>query len=187
MKWAVDSLLEKFVRIYDAQGKGERMYSSDALLVRTIIYPYTRFHTHVHACTLTFIFYSFHHTGLAFDNTRLLLSYLALADFPTRSLRDEFSQNQGIDDQLIDELVTAVTRVNYGQDAGINSFAGSVSLAAMSSDQLWAVAGGNKLVSVVGMFVILFSVFFFFLFVCLFVCFFFPFFLSFFFSFFSPS
>lgn len=41
------------------------------------------------------------------------------------------------------EMVSAITRVNYGQDVGqMNAFAGSIGLAGSGND-LWAVEGGN--------------------------------------------
>jgi len=48
----------------------------------------------------------------------------------------------GLKSRLIDELVTAVMRVNYGQDVTLNGFAGSVSLAGAQGG-LWSVEGGN--------------------------------------------
>lgn len=48
----------------------------------------------------------------------------------------------GFSDQMVDELVAATIRVNYGQDLMVHKFVGSVSVAGASGD-LWAVDGGN--------------------------------------------
>jgi len=52
-------------------------------------------------------------------------------------------ESLNIGEQLIEELVTVATRVNYGQMPGnVHAFVGSVGLAGMDGD-LWAVEGGN--------------------------------------------
>lgn len=51
-------------------------------------------------------------------------------------------ENIGLNQLLIDELVTVVMRINYGQDVTLNGFAGAVSLAG-SQGGLWSVEGGN--------------------------------------------
>ncbi|KAJ6653265.1 hypothetical protein lerEdw1_009429 [Lerista edwardsae] len=55
--------------------------------------------------------------------------------------KDRYSQ------KFIRELVTPVTRFNYGQGATVNSFAGFASFLGVDSG-LWSVEGGNKLVCV---------------------------------------
>ncbi|XP_020840986.1 prenylcysteine oxidase 1 [Phascolarctos cinereus] len=52
-------------------------------------------------------------------------------------------QKAGFSEKFLNEIVTPVTRFNYGQDAGINGFVGAVSLAGIDSG-LWAVEGGNN-------------------------------------------
>ncbi|KAE8747686.1 hypothetical protein FOCC_FOCC005665 [Frankliniella occidentalis] len=48
----------------------------------------------------------------------------------------------GFSDLLVDEIVAATIRVNYGQDLMVHKFVGSVSVAGATGD-LWAVDGGN--------------------------------------------
>ncbi|XP_060765699.1 prenylcysteine oxidase 1 isoform X2 [Neoarius graeffei] len=49
----------------------------------------------------------------------------------------------GFSQAFINEIVTPISRVNYGQSVRLHAFAGSVSLAGAESG-LWAVDGGNK-------------------------------------------
>ncbi|XP_053125094.1 prenylcysteine oxidase 1 [Hemicordylus capensis] len=58
---------------------------------------------------------------------------------------DEAMQKAGFSQKFINEMVTPVMRVNYGQGVNINGFVGAVSLAGADSG-LWAIEGGNKLV-----------------------------------------
>lgn len=48
----------------------------------------------------------------------------------------------GFSDLLVDEIVAATIRVNYGQDLMVHKFVGSVSVAGATGN-LWAVDGGN--------------------------------------------
>ncbi|XP_063166997.1 prenylcysteine oxidase 1 [Candoia aspera] len=58
---------------------------------------------------------------------------------------DESLQKARFSQKFINEMVTAVMRVNYGQSASVNGFVGAVSLAGVNAG-LWSVEGGNKLV-----------------------------------------
>ncbi|XP_026570904.1 prenylcysteine oxidase 1 [Pseudonaja textilis] len=58
---------------------------------------------------------------------------------------DESLQKARFSQAFINEMVTPIMRVNYGQSASINGFVGAVSLAGASGG-LWSVEGGNKLV-----------------------------------------
>ncbi|GAB6028447.1 Prenylcysteine oxidase-like [Chamberlinius hualienensis] len=49
-------------------------------------------------------------------------------------------------DKFIDELLMAITRVNYGQTPDVNGFVGLVALAG-ATPNLWSVEGGNHLVA----------------------------------------
>ncbi|EFJ30564.1 hypothetical protein SELMODRAFT_170018 [Selaginella moellendorffii] len=49
---------------------------------------------------------------------------------------------EGLSVQIITEIVTMITRINYGQNVSISGLAGAVSLCG-SGDDLWAVEGGN--------------------------------------------
>ncbi|XP_012861990.2 prenylcysteine oxidase 1 [Echinops telfairi] len=57
----------------------------------------------------------------------------------------ETLEKAGFSEKFLNEIVTPVMRVNYGQSLSINGFVGAVSLAGVESG-LWAVEGGNKLV-----------------------------------------
>ncbi|KAI5073677.1 hypothetical protein GOP47_0011690 [Adiantum capillus-veneris] len=48
----------------------------------------------------------------------------------------------GLSQQLIDELVTVIMRINYGQSKSISGMAGAVSLCG-SGGNFWAIEGGN--------------------------------------------
>ncbi|CAI5783404.1 prenylcysteine oxidase 1 [Podarcis lilfordi] len=83
----------------------------------------------------------------AFSSNEGLLHALGGADF-VQMLNvtiDEAMQKTSFSQKFINEMVTPVMRVNYGQGANINSFVGAVSLAGADSG-LWSVEGGNKLV-----------------------------------------
>jgi prenylcysteine oxidase/farnesylcysteine lyase len=75
-----------------------------------------------------------------------MLMMTLLSQHAQVSLRDAL-RAEGLPPLLIDELVDAVMRVNYGQTADIPAFVGAVSLAGNSED-LWALIGGNKQVTV---------------------------------------
>ena len=60
-------------------------------------------------------------------------SCVGLYDLTQTSLR-EYMESKGISLKLIDELMTAVNRVNYGQDCSVNALAGMVGLAGAGSD-----------------------------------------------------
>ncbi|KAM0946359.1 putative oxidoreductase [Dioscorea sansibarensis] len=60
----------------------------------------------------------------------------------TQQTLQEVLQSAGLSAQLISELVTVITRINYGQSVSISGLAGAVSLAG-SDDGLWSVEGGN--------------------------------------------
>ncbi|XP_054853221.1 prenylcysteine oxidase 1-like [Eublepharis macularius] len=56
---------------------------------------------------------------------------------------EESLQKSGFSQKYINEIVTSVMRVFFGQSAGINGFVGAISLAGTSGG-IWAVEGGNK-------------------------------------------
>ncbi|KAL0108851.1 hypothetical protein PUN28_014163 [Cardiocondyla obscurior] len=87
--------------------------------------------------------YDLQDAGQSFANVTALLSAMN-KDFPQLlqiSTKEYFSR-MGFSENLIDELVEAATVVNYGQDVDIQSFVGSIALAA--NGELWSVKGGNK-------------------------------------------
>ncbi|KAL8174086.1 UNVERIFIED_CONTAM: Prenylcysteine oxidase [Gekko kuhli] len=83
----------------------------------------------------------------AFSSSESLLHALGGAEFlqMLNQTIDESMQKSGFSHKFINEIVTSVMRVNYGQSTNINGFVGAVSLAGVDSG-LWSVEGGNKLV-----------------------------------------
>ncbi|XP_054853594.1 prenylcysteine oxidase 1 isoform X2 [Eublepharis macularius] len=83
----------------------------------------------------------------AFSSSEGLLHALGGAEFlqMLNQTIEESMQKSGFSQKFINEIVTPVMRVNYGQSASINGFVGAVSLAGTDGG-LWAVEGGNKLV-----------------------------------------
>lgn len=61
----------------------------------------------------------------------------------TQKTAKEVMCNNGVGKLLVDELVTGVTRCNYGQDSSVNAFTGYVSMAGAQGGSLFAVEGGN--------------------------------------------
>ncbi|CAA0819518.1 Farnesylcysteine lyase [Striga hermonthica] len=76
-----------------------------------------------------------------FDTVEGMLRWAGLYNLPTRTLGEELVE-VGLSSILIEELVTVITRINYGQSVEISGLAGAVSLAG-SGGGLWAVEGGN--------------------------------------------
>ncbi|KAJ1401233.1 Prenylcysteine lyase [Sesbania bispinosa] len=76
-----------------------------------------------------------------FETVDEMLKWAALYNLTTRSLRDELV-DAGLSPLLINELVTVITRINYGQSVYMSGLAGAVSLAG-SGGGLWSIEGGN--------------------------------------------
>uniref|UniRef100_A0A0D9WBM3 Prenylcysteine lyase domain-containing protein n=1 Tax=Leersia perrieri TaxID=77586 RepID=A0A0D9WBM3_9ORYZ len=70
-----------------------------------------------------------------------MLKWSGLFNLTRRTLGEELL-DAGLNSRTISELVTVITRINYGQSASISGLAGAVSLAGSESG-LWAVKGGN--------------------------------------------
>ncbi|XP_060712464.1 prenylcysteine oxidase 1-like [Hemiscyllium ocellatum] len=68
---------------------------------------------------------------------------LDLAQLTQLSISDALRE-VGIGQLFLDEMVTPIVRLTYGQDTNVSAFAGMMALTAVHSD-LWAVEGGNKL------------------------------------------
>ncbi|ROT81456.1 Prenylcysteine oxidase [Penaeus vannamei] len=85
--------------------------------------------------------------GQAFSNVSALLKAVDqdLLDMTHLSVRDWFKKN-GYKDNIIDELVTAVTKCNYGQNADIHALVGAIAVAG-GDPNLWSVKGGNMRVA----------------------------------------
>lgn len=91
--------------------------------------------------------YKYQAHGYAFSTVDELLHSLGGSLFinMTRNSVSESLLELGVSQRFIDEVIAAVTRVNYGQSVSIPAFVGAVSLAGAQAN-LWAVEGGNKLV-----------------------------------------
>ncbi|XP_078406711.1 prenylcysteine oxidase 1-like [Cetorhinus maximus] len=91
--------------------------------------------------------YKYQSHGYAFSTVEEMLQSLGGERFINMTRRPvaETLQELGISQRFIDEIVAAITRVNYGQSATIPAFVGAVSIAGVQAG-LWAVEGGNKLV-----------------------------------------
>lgn len=57
------------------------------------------------------------------------------------SVKDAYVNNEGLSETIVNELVQASLRCNYGQTTNVHEFVGSVSMAGMDG-QLWSVNGG---------------------------------------------
>lgn len=60
----------------------------------------------------------------------------------TQTTSEKELLDHGLSQQLINELVTVIMRINYGQNMSISGMAGAVSLCGSGGD-FWAVEGGN--------------------------------------------
>ncbi|GAB2277293.1 hypothetical protein Dimus_012001 [Dionaea muscipula] len=76
-----------------------------------------------------------------FETVEEMLGWSGLCNLTSLSLEDELL-DAGLSPLLINELVTVITRINYGQSVKMSGLAGAVSLAG-SGGNLWAVEGGN--------------------------------------------
>ncbi|XP_010269070.1 PREDICTED: farnesylcysteine lyase-like [Nelumbo nucifera] len=76
-----------------------------------------------------------------FESVDEMLKWADLYELTGRTLEEELV-NAGLSPLLISELVTVITRINYGQSVSISGLAGAVSLAG-SGGGLWSIEGGN--------------------------------------------
>lgn len=76
-----------------------------------------------------------------FETVEEMLKWTGLYELTTRTLNEELI-DAGLSPVLISELVTVITRINYGQSVSMSGLAGAVSLAG-SGGGLWSVEGGN--------------------------------------------
>lgn len=81
-----------------------------------------------------------------FETVEQMLKWSGLYNLTTRTLEEELL-DAGLSARLIQELVTVITRINYGQSISISGLAGAVSLAG-SAQGLWSVEGGNRQMAV---------------------------------------
>ncbi|GAU19573.1 hypothetical protein TSUD_303860 [Trifolium subterraneum] len=76
-----------------------------------------------------------------FETVDEMLKWSGLFNLTTRTLQDELV-DAGLSPLLINELVTVITRINYGQSVYMSGLGGAVSLAG-SGGGLWSIEGGN--------------------------------------------
>ncbi|XP_011015450.1 PREDICTED: farnesylcysteine lyase-like [Populus euphratica] len=81
-------------------------------------------------------------TRPVFESVEEMLKWAGLFNLTGKSLKEELVDGVKLAPLLIEELVTVITRINYGQSVNISGLAGAVSLAG-SGGGLWAVEGGN--------------------------------------------
>lgn len=81
-----------------------------------------------------------------FSTVDEMLKWSGLYNMTKRTLYEELIDAR-LSSKLIEELVTVVTRINYGQSVSISGLAGAVSLAGCGSG-LWSVEGGNRQMAV---------------------------------------
>lgn len=77
-----------------------------------------------------------------FETVEEMLKWSGLYNLTRRTLQEELLGVR-MSPRLIEELVTVITRINYGQSVSISGFAGAVSLAG-SDSCVWSVEGGNR-------------------------------------------
>jgi prenylcysteine oxidase/farnesylcysteine lyase len=89
--------------------------------------------------------YSLQKAGRLFATTEELLGAVGLADLPKVSLRHALAR-AGAKGDFIAEILGAITRNMYTQDAGLNAFAGEVGLAGagLAGGSLFALEEGNQ-------------------------------------------
>ncbi|OWM76357.1 farnesylcysteine lyase [Punica granatum] len=86
-------------------------------------------------------YYESFETRPVFETVDDMLKWAGLYNLTTRTLEEELV-DAGLCPALIKELITVITRVNYGQSSRISGLAGAVSMAG-AGDNLWQVEGGN--------------------------------------------
>lgn len=62
------------------------------------------------------------------------------------SVKDAYINDEGLSESIVNELVQASLRCNFGQTINVHEFVGSVSMAGMDG-ALWCVNGGNRRVA----------------------------------------
>ncbi|XP_066507463.1 prenylcysteine oxidase 1 [Hoplias malabaricus] len=89
--------------------------------------------------------YQYQQFGYSFSSVEQLLHAMGGASFLTllNQTLEEAMVADGFSQSFINDIVTPITRVNYGQSVRFSAFVGAVSLAGADSG-LWAVDGGNK-------------------------------------------
>ncbi|KAL6219890.1 hypothetical protein ACLB2K_007649 [Fragaria x ananassa] len=86
-------------------------------------------------------YYESSKTRPVFETVDDMLKWAGLYNLTTRTLAEELA-DAGLAPLLVQELVTVITRINYGQSVSMSGLAGAVSLAG-SGGGLWSIKGGN--------------------------------------------
>ncbi|EYU20569.1 hypothetical protein ABFS82_08G083700 [Erythranthe guttata] len=116
--------------------------NSIKLLVRYGVFSLLRMDSFVEVMLNKFLrYYEGFEARPVFESVEGMLKWAGLYNLTTRTLGDELVE-AGLSSLLIQELVTVITRINYGQSVNMSGLAGAVSLAG-SGGGLWSVEGGN--------------------------------------------
>ncbi|KAL0378171.1 UNVERIFIED_CONTAM: Farnesylcysteine lyase [Sesamum radiatum] len=116
--------------------------NSIVMLLRYGVFSLLRMSSFVEATVDKFLrYYEGFESRPVFESVEGMLKWAGLYNLTTRTLGEELV-NVGLSPILIQELVTVITRINYGQSVNISGLAGAVSLAG-SGGGLWSVEGGN--------------------------------------------
>lgn len=121
-----------------------KIYSllSDFLLFWRYGFSLIRMNTFVEKMVDRFsLYYKEFESRPVFETVDGMLKWSGLYELTRRTLEEEL-KDAGLSSLLISELVTVITRINYGQSVKISGLAGAVSLAG-SDSKLWSVNGGN--------------------------------------------
>ncbi|KAK6150829.1 hypothetical protein DH2020_015761 [Rehmannia glutinosa] len=116
--------------------------NSIVMLLRYGVFSLFRMSSFVEAMLSKFLrYYEDFEARPVFESVEEMLKWAGLYNLTTRTLGEELV-GVGLSPLLIQELVTVITRINYGQSVNISGLAGAVSLAG-SGGGLWSVGGGN--------------------------------------------
>ena len=75
--------------------------------------------------------YTLQENGKVYESVQKLLQAMSAGDEfyrLTQISAREYLLEQGLSELLIDELVTAITRINYGQSTEVNAFTGRIKI-----------------------------------------------------------
>lgn len=86
-------------------------------------------------------YYASYESRPVFETVDEMLKWAGLYNLTSKPLLEELIASR-LSPLLIEELVTVITRINYGQSVSISGLAGAVSLAG-SGGGLWSIEGGN--------------------------------------------
>ncbi|XP_058097440.1 farnesylcysteine lyase [Magnolia sinica] len=87
------------------------------------------------------LYYSDFESRPVFTTVEEMLKWAGLYGLTQNTLQEELTDAR-LSQELISELITVITRINYGQNVTISGLAGAVSMAG-SDAGLWSVEGGN--------------------------------------------